>query len=85
MLKLSKDKTKVKRRIPFKVDNINKELMDDSMVYLEKFPIEVGHQQLAEIFSRAGKVRHVSLPKFKNSGEHKGFAFIEFDSAEKAQ
>lgn len=37
------------------------------------------------MFSRAGKVRHISLPKFKHSGEHKGFAFIEFENADKAE
>ena len=38
MLKLSKDKTKVKRRIPFKPESIDQKELDKCMVYVEKFP-----------------------------------------------
>lgn len=59
--------------------------MDDCMIYVEKFPDQINHEQLTSIFRRAGKIRHVSLPKFKNSKNHKGFAFIEYSTKEEAQ
>lgn len=52
--------------------------MDESMIYVERVPSNVNHENLCNIFKRAGKVRHISLPKYKNSGKHKGFAFIEY-------
>jgi RNA recognition motif-containing protein len=47
---------------------------------------------LAQVFSRAGEIQHVSIPKFKGRSEeggareyeNKGFAFVEFASAEMA-
>jgi len=78
MLKLSKDRLKVKRRIPFRINQVDLKQMDESTIYVERFPSNVNHEHLSIIFRRAGKIRHVSLPKFKNSGNHKGFAFIEF-------
>jgi hypothetical protein len=38
MLKLSKCKAKVKRRIPFKIQSIDAKAMDDSTIYIENFP-----------------------------------------------
>lgn len=54
MLKLSKDKTKLKRRIPFKIENINIEEFDNNLIYVENFPIELRHEDLAIIFIRSG-------------------------------
>lgn len=85
MLKLSHDKTKLKRRIPFKKTEINRGLMDQCMVYLERFPEECTHEHLATIFRRAGHVKHVSIPKYAESKVNKGFAFIEFQTPEEAQ
>jgi RNA recognition motif-containing protein len=48
------------------------------MIYVENFPDTIDHEQLARIFKRAGKVRHISVPKYKESKKPKGFAFIEF-------
>lgn len=43
MLKLSKDKTKVKRRIPFKIENVSQKEIDERMIYVEKYPISLSH------------------------------------------
>jgi RNA recognition motif-containing protein len=80
MLKLSKDGIKVKRRIPFRKAEIDQKAIDKCMVYVENFPDTIDHEQLARIFKRAGKVRHISVPKYKESKKPKGFAFIEFIS-----
>lgn len=56
------------------------------MVYVEKFPASVmDHEKLSSIFKRAGKIRHISMPKYKNSGLSKGFAFVEYSTVEEAQ
>ncbi len=47
MLKLSKCKTKLKRRIPFKIQNVNKANMDECTVYVENFPLHLNHEQLS--------------------------------------
>ena len=54
------------------------------MIYVENFPENLSHEHLALIFSRAGKMKHVSIPKYKHSKQSKGFAFIEFDTEEDA-
>jgi RNA recognition motif-containing protein len=76
MLKLSKDKTKLKRRIPFHIEAVDKNEMDKSMIYCERFPEEMTHDHLAQIFRKAGLIKHVSIPKFKHSKHSKCFAFI---------
>lgn len=43
MLKLSKDKTKIKRRIPFNKDQIDIENMNKCMIYAENFPEHLTH------------------------------------------
>ena len=86
MLKISKDKLKVKRRVPFRKETVqNPEEVDQSMVYVERYPEELSHEQLASIFQRAGKIKHVSMPKYKDSKQPKGFAFILFSSPDEAQ
>ena len=85
MLKLSNDKTKLKRRIPFRRDSVNTKETDNCMVYIERFPEELTNDQLVMIFKRAGHVKHVSMPKYKNSSQSKGFAFIQYQSPEEAQ
>lgn len=51
------------------------------MIYVERFPETLSHEDLSQIFKRAGKIRHISVPKFKSSKESKGFAFIEFSTS----
>ena len=58
--------------------------MTKSTVYVENFPPQLTNMQLAMIFARAGKVMHVSIPKFKASKQSKGFAFIEYSKEEEA-
>lgn len=55
------------------------------MIYVERYPEELNHDQLASIFKRAGSIKHVSMPRYKESRTTKGFAFIEFANAQEAQ
>lgn len=81
MLKLSKCKLRLKRRIPFKKANVNQQKIDACTVYVENFPHHLTLDELSQIFKRAGNIQHVSIPKFKGQSiENKGFAFVEYSS-----
>jgi La-related protein 7 len=47
-------------------------------------PSNVYHELVKRVFSRFGNVTYVSLPKYKSTGQIKGFAFIEFDEEQGA-
>lgn len=52
--------------------------MDSATIYVENFPEHLTHKEFAKLFARAGPIRNVSMPKFKDNFTSKGFAFIEF-------
>ena len=76
---LSECKLKVGRKSPFTPSLPTQ--VDSCTVYVENLPSEADHDYIRNIFSSFGIVQYVSLPKFK-SGRSKGFAFVEFDSAD---
>jgi La-related protein 7 len=51
----------------------------------ENLPSNVYHELVKRVFSRFGNVAYVSLPKYKSTGQIKGFAFVEFDSEQGAE
>ena len=77
----SKCKKMLKRRIPFDISKLNLKSMEESTVYIENFPLEMTSEDMAKLFKRAGLIRHISMPKFKDR-QPKGFCFVEFASAE---
>ena len=98
MLKLSKCGKLLKRRLPFNIERIDNEKMDACTVYVENFPENLTLEHIAKIFARAGEIRNVTLPKFKQKANlspddmqtdesqapTKGFCFVEFDSEDAA-
>ena len=58
--------------------------MDASTVYIENFPNEMTNEDMAKVFKRAGIIRHISMPTFKDK-QPKGFCFIEYGSLEQAE
>ncbi len=80
LLKLNSGRTKLKRKIPFseQLDRKDEEEIDKRTVYIENFPEDINHETIAKIFSKCGKVLHVSLPKYAESKAFKGFGFVEF-------
>lgn len=78
-LKLNKKKNKIKRQIDFSLDNIDQEDIDERSIYVENLPNNINHELLTAIFSRCGKVLHVSIPKFSDNKKPKGFGFIIFE------
>lgn len=79
MLKLSKCRTKLKRRIPFTKANVDVRSMDQCTIYVESFPKEVTSEHMVSIFKRAGTIRYIKLPRFPDENL-KGFCFIEYSS-----
>jgi len=80
LLKLNSGRTKLKRKIPFseQLDRKDEEEIDKRTIYIENFPEDINHETIAKIFSKCGKVLHVSLPKYAESKAFKGFGFVEF-------
>ena len=43
------------------------------------------HKRLEQALGKYGTIVHISLPRFRNNKEFKGFGFVEFKSVEEAQ
>jgi len=80
-LQLNDDRTKVKRAVTL----LPLENVDARTVYVEEFPTHADHDWLKSMFSTCGTVNYISLPKYKHNNHVKGFAFIEFSTAQEAQ
>lgn len=80
LLQISEDGKRVKRTKPVS----SPKNIDDRTVYVECLPHNVDHEWVKKIFSTCGQVLYVSIPRYKSTGDPKGFAFIEFDSVEAA-
>mmetsp|Transcript_15395 Transcript_15395/g.11200 ORF Transcript_15395/g.11200 Transcript_15395/m.11200 type:complete len:97 (+) Transcript_15395:384-674(+) len=85
MLKLSKSKLEVKRRVPFNAKRIDSEEVDAKTVYVERFPCQLTEEQIAIIFKKAGKLMNISRPHAEKSLHHQGFCFLEFQSSAEAE
>ncbi|XP_067241182.1 la-related protein 7 [Chanodichthys erythropterus] len=59
--------------------------VDSRTVYVELLPKTVTHVWLERVFSKCGNVVYVSIPRYKTTGDPKGFAFVEFETEEQAQ
>lgn len=47
-------------------------------------PKDVTHSWIERVFTKCGNVVYVSIPRYKSSGDSKGFAFVEFETEEEA-
>jgi len=59
--------------------------MSESRLFVGNLSYQTGEQDLKDYFSQAGVVTSVNLMVDKFTGKSRGFAFIEFSSAEEAQ
>lgn len=57
---------------------------DSRTVYVELLPKDVTHDWIERVFSKCGNVVYISIPRYKSSGDSKGFAFVEFEKKEEA-
>ncbi|XP_074518187.1 la-related protein 7 [Halichoeres trimaculatus] len=72
---------KVRRQFPIgEVPND----VDGRTVYVELLPKDVNHSWIERVFTKCGNVVYVSIPRYKSSGDPKGFAFVEFEKEEEA-
>ena len=54
-------------------------------IYVGNLPLDVGQNDLREIFEKFGEVTEVRLIKEKSRGKFKGYAFVEMPSQEEAE
>ncbi|XP_068164113.1 la-related protein 7 [Antennarius striatus] len=73
---------KVRRQLPIGDVPIN---ITSRTVYVELLPKDVTHSWIERVFTKCGNVVYVSIPRYKSSGDSKGFAFVEFEKEEEAQ
>lgn len=73
---------KVRRQLP--VGDVPNDV-DNRTVYVELLPKDVTHGWIERVFTKCGNVVYVSVPRYKTSGDTKGFAFVEFETEEQAQ
>ncbi|XP_008292474.1 la-related protein 7 [Stegastes partitus] len=73
---------KVRRQLP--VGDLPVDV-DSRTVYVELLPKDVSHSWIERVFTKCGNVVYVSIPRYKSSGDSKGFAFVEFEKEEQAR
>ncbi|XP_076000019.1 la-related protein 7 isoform X2 [Genypterus blacodes] len=59
--------------------------VDNRTVYVELLPKDVTHGWIERVFTKCGNVVYVSIPRYKSTGDSKGFAFVEFERREEAR
>lgn len=70
------------RRVRRRTALATKPDVDECTLYVERLPLHADHAWLQGVFSRHGQVLYVSLPRYRHNGRIKGFAFVEFASAD---
>ncbi|XP_019950924.2 la-related protein 7 isoform X2 [Paralichthys olivaceus] len=73
---------KVRRQLP--IGDIPDDT-DSRTVYVELLPKDVTHSWIERVFTKCGDVVYVSIPRYKSTGDPKGFAFVEFEKKEQAK
>ena len=54
-------------------------------LYVGNLPYSVSQQALSDLFAQAGSVVDVHLPTDRDSGQQRGFGFVEMASDDEAQ
>jgi RNA recognition motif-containing protein len=54
-------------------------------LYVGNLPYNMGDDELREVFSRAGSVESATVIKDRESGQSRGFGFVEMSSAAEAE
>ncbi len=53
-------------------------------LFVGNLPFKTTEQELEEVFSRAGRVISVALPINRETGQRRGFGFVEMQTVEEA-
>ena len=80
-LQLNDEETMIRRKEEINF-NYN---ADDRSIYIENIPPKFDHKRLEQVLSKYGTIMHISLPRYHNNREFKGFGFIEFKTEEQTQ
>lgn len=54
-------------------------------IFVGNIPYDATEQELREFFQKAGNITQVVIPKDRETGKPRGFAFVEFESAAQMQ
>ncbi|MGH0150934.1 UNVERIFIED_CONTAM: hypothetical protein FKN15_060730 [Acipenser sinensis] len=82
VVELNLEGTKMRRRNALGEDPKN---VNERTVYVELLPKNVTHSWLERVFTKCGNVVYISVPRYKSTGDPKGFAFIEFETESQAE
>lgn len=82
VLELNVEATKLRRRLAL---GVQPQDVDARTIYVELLPKNVSHSWIDRVFSKCGNVVYISIPRYKTSGDPKGFAFVEFETTSGAQ
>ncbi|KGL83721.1 La-related protein 7, partial [Tinamus guttatus] len=81
VVELDLEGTRIRRRHPLGEQPKD---VDSRTVYVELLPKNVNHSWIERVFGKCGNVVYISIPRYKTSGDPKGFAFVEFETKEQA-
>ncbi|NXJ27242.1 LARP7 protein, partial [Dicrurus megarhynchus] len=81
VVELDLEGTRIRRRQPL---GERPKDVDSRTVYVELLPKNVNHSWIERVFGKCGNVVYVSIPRYKSTGDPKGFAFVEFETKEQA-
>ncbi|NXD86388.1 LARP7 protein, partial [Halcyon senegalensis] len=82
VVELDLEGTRIRRRQPLGEQPKD---VDSRTVYVELLPKNVSHSWIERVFGKCGNVVYISIPRYKSTGDPKGFAFVEFETKEQAE
>ncbi|XP_009077991.1 PREDICTED: la-related protein 7 [Acanthisitta chloris] len=82
VVELDLEGTRIRRRQPLGERPMD---VDSRTVYVELLPKNVNHSWIERVFGKCGNVVYVSIPRYRSTGDPKGFAFVEFETKEQAE
>ncbi|XP_028939625.1 la-related protein 7 isoform X1 [Antrostomus carolinensis] len=82
VVELDLEGTRIRRRQPLGEQPKD---VDSRTVYVELLPKNVNHSWIERVFGKCGNVVYVSIPRYRTTGDPKGFAFVEFETKEQAE
>ncbi|KFP03663.1 La-related protein 7, partial [Calypte anna] len=82
VVELDLEGTRIRRRQPLGEQPTD---VDSRTVYVELLPKNVSHSWIERVFGKCGNVVYISIPRYRTTGDPKGFAFVEFETKEQAE
>ncbi|XP_057238265.1 la-related protein 7 isoform X3 [Malurus melanocephalus] len=82
VVELDLEGTRIRRRQPL---GERPKDVDSRTVYVELLPKNVNHSWIERVFGKCGNVVYISIPRYRSTGDPKGFAFVEFETKEQAE